>query len=413
MDKVKQLRNHIFLLYSESIIFFLVFYAMMMPQRFKQIEGIVIDGITRSHELYLYAFFIIVKVVIDIFYKRIRIDKVLFLLVGLSVLYMILSTIFTGIHPQSLYALFTMIVPTSMLLILDFKNKQTKQLFFYFISFMSIFYSMFVLLFLTNYEIFESLIAYDRRPHLMIGSSVAVSYVLVLFLPVNIYKLYDSNKIISKSYFFFASVISIGAVAMLLSRGAFMTLVIVFVLAFILYKGNLKNNIFMSLFIVLGLLSLYYLHITYDLTRVFNDIDFDGSDVVRRDAFLLGYEIFKDHLIFGTGMGQYFIRVWESSSLIYNDMTGLVDPHNLYIMMLSELGIIGSLLYASIHGYILWNAFKFKDYNKKILVLLVYVALGIMHLGGSHLMNELSVAVVMISIILLVKDEGVQDATLS
>lgn len=413
MDKVKQLRNHIFLLYSESIIFFLVFYAMMMPQRFKQIEGIVIDGITRSHELYLYAFFIIVKVVIDIFYKRIRIDKVLFLLVGLSVLYMILSTIFTGIHPQSLYALFTMIVPTSMLLILDFKNHQTKHLFFYFVGFMSIFYSIFVLLFLTNYEIFESLIAYDRRPHLMIGSSVAVSYVLVLFLPVNIYKLYDSNKIISKSYFFFASVISIGAVAMLLSRGAFMTLVIVLVLAFILYKGNLKNNIFMSLFIVLGLLSLYYLHITYDLTRVFNDIDFDGSDVVRRDAFLLGYEIFKDHLIFGTGMGQYFIRVWESSSLIYNDMTGLVDPHNLYIMMLSELGIIGSLLYASIHGYILWNAFKFKDYNKKILVLLVYVALGIMHLGGSHLMNEFSVAVVMISIIILIKDEGVQDATLS
>ena len=132
MDKIKQLRNYILLLYSESIIFFLVFYAMMMPQRFKQIEGIVIDGITRSHELYVYAFLIIVKVVIDIFYKRIRLDKVLWVLVGLSVSYMILSTIFKGIHPQSLYALFTMIVPTSMLLILDFKHHQSKHLFFLF-----------------------------------------------------------------------------------------------------------------------------------------------------------------------------------------------------------------------------------------------------------------------------------------
>ena len=78
-------------------------------------------------------------------------------------------------------------------------------------------------------------------------------------------------------------------------------------------------------------------------------------------------------------------------------------------MMLSELGIVGSLLYASIHGYILWQVLKFKEYNKKVLILLVYVALGIMHLGGSHLMNELSVAIVMISIILLVKDEEVQD----
>ena len=409
MDKIKQLRNHILLLYSESIIFFLVFYAMIMPQRFKQIEGIVIDGITRSHELYVYAFLIIVKVVIDIFSKRICIKKVLFLLVGLTVTYMIFSTLLTGIHPQSLYALFSMIVPTSMLLILDFKNHQSKQLFFYFIGFMTMFYSIFVLLFLTNYEIFESLIPYSRRPHLMIGSSVSVSYVLVLFLPVNIYKLYDSNKVISKSYFFFASVISIGAVAMLLSRGAFITLVIVLVLAFILYKGNLKTNLFIGLFIILGLLSLYYFHVTYDLTRVFNDIDLDGSDQSRRDAFLLGYEIFKDHLIFGTGMGQYFIRVWESSTLMYHDMRGLVDPHNVYIMMLSELGIVGSLLYASIHGYILWNAFKFKDDNKKILGLLVYVALGIMHLGGSHLMNEFSVAVVMISIILLVKEEEVRD----
>jgi O-antigen ligase len=413
MDKIKQLRNHILFLYSESVIFFLVFYSMMMPQRFKQIEGIVIDGINRSHELYLYAVLIIVKVIIDIFYKRIRIDKVLWILIGLSLTYMIFSTIFTGINPQSLYALFTMIIPTSMLLFLEFKNHQTKQLFFYFIGFMTIFYSIFVLLFLTNYEIFESLISYSRRPHLMIGSSVAVSYVLVIFLPVNIYKLYASNKVISKAYFFFASVISIGAVAMLLSRGAFITLVIVLVLAFILYKGNLKTNLFICLFIVLGLLSLYYLHITYDLTRVFNDIDLDGSDRSRRDAFLLGYEIFKDHLIFGTGMGQYFIRVWESSTLIYNKMSGLVDPHNVYIMMLSELGIVGSLLYASIHGYILLKALKFKVYNKKIRILLVYVALGIMHLGGSHLMNELSVAVVMISVILLVKDEEVQDATTS
>src|SRR6056300_1345815 len=103
MDKIKQLRNHILLLYSESIIFFLVFYAIMMPQRFKQIEGIVIDGITRSHELYLYVILMLIKVVIDIFYKRIRLDKVLWVLIGLSVTYMIFSTIFTGINPQSLY----------------------------------------------------------------------------------------------------------------------------------------------------------------------------------------------------------------------------------------------------------------------------------------------------------------------
>jgi O-antigen ligase len=413
MVKIKKLCNKICILYSESLIFFLVFYAMMMPQRFKQIWGVVIDGITRSHEIFLYSLLIILKIVIDIVYKRIRFEKVLWLLVGLSLIYMVMSTILSGINPQSLYALITMIIPTSMLLFLDFKHMRTKQLFFYFIGFMTIFYSVFVLMFLTNYEIFESLIPYNRRPHLMIGSSVAVSYVLVLFLPVNVFKLYDSKKVISKSYFFIASFLSIGAVAMLLSRGAFITLVIVLALAFILYKGNLKTNIFLGLFILLGVLSLYYLHITYDLTRVFNDIDLNGSDQSRRNAFLLAYEIFKDHLIFGTGMGQYFIRVWESFYLTYNEMNGLVDPHNVYIMMLSELGILGSLLYASIHGYILWHVFKLKNYNKRILIFLTYVALGIMHLGGSHLMNEFSVAVVMISIILLVKDEEVHDATLS
>ena len=413
MEHIKQLRNKILNLYSESLIFFLVFYAMMMPQRFKQIQGIVIDGVTRSHEVYLYSLLIILKLIIDVIYKKITFKQLFSTLIGLSVIYMILNTILTGINLQSLYALITMIIPTIILLLIDFRHKNTKMVFFYFIGFMTIFYSTFVLLFLTQYEIFESLIAYSRRPHLMIGSSVAVSYVLVLFLPVNLYKLYDSNKIISKSYFFIASVLSIGAVAMLLSRGAFITLIIVLVLALILYKGNRKTYLFVSFFIILGILSLYYLHITYDLTRVFNDIDLNGSDRSRRDAFLLGYEIFKDHFIFGTGMGQYFLRIWDNFYITYDGMNGLVDPHNVYILMLSELGIVGSLFYASIHVYIIVNIFKFDNYNKKILGLLIYVALGIMHLGGSHLMNEFSVSIVMISIILLIKNDEVNNASTS
>ena len=85
--------------------------------------------------------------------------------------------------------------------------------------------------------------------------------------------------------------------------------------------------------------------------------------------FLTGYEIFKNNLYFGIGLKQFKV---ECSSNAYekidsNFRSGRCSshPHNLYIEMLSETGIVSTLIFVSLIIYFFIRCIKVL-YNKKI-----------------------------------------------
>ena len=85
--------------------------------------------------------------------------------------------------------------------------------------------------------------------------------------------------------------------------------------------------------------------------------------------FLTGYEIFKNNLYFGIGLKQFKV---ECSSNAYENIDSNFSsgrcsshPHNLYIEMLSETGIVSTLIFVSLIIYFFIRCLKVL-YNKKI-----------------------------------------------
>ena len=85
--------------------------------------------------------------------------------------------------------------------------------------------------------------------------------------------------------------------------------------------------------------------------------------------FLTGYEIFKNNLHFGIGLKQFKV---ECSSNAYENIDSnsrsarcSSHPHNLYIEMLSETGIVSTLIFLSLIIYFFIRCLKVL-YNKKI-----------------------------------------------
>jgi len=85
--------------------------------------------------------------------------------------------------------------------------------------------------------------------------------------------------------------------------------------------------------------------------------------------FLTGYEIFKNNHYFGIGLKQFKV---ECSSNAYENIDSNFrsgrcssHPHNLYIEMLSETGIVSTLIFVSLIIYFFIRCLKVL-YNKKI-----------------------------------------------
>jgi O-antigen ligase len=85
--------------------------------------------------------------------------------------------------------------------------------------------------------------------------------------------------------------------------------------------------------------------------------------------FLTGYEIFKNNHYFGIGLKQFKV---ECSSNIYENIDSNFrsgrcssHPHNLYVEMLSETGIISTLIFVSLIIYFFIRCLKVL-FNKNI-----------------------------------------------
>jgi len=123
--------------------------------------------------------------------------------------------------------------------------------------------------------------------------------------------------------------------------------------------------------------------------------DISGDSVsARLIAGSLGLHIFTRYPLFGSGMGRFFERIYDYSFISVDGITGLIDPHNMYIFIASELGITGLIL--TIILFI--NLFRsFSHINGRILRKTAYITLSVFlfnAMGGSHILNEISYSII-------------------
>jgi O-antigen ligase len=246
------------------------------------------------------------------------------------------------------------------------------------------------------------------RASLMLGSTITVSYYLVLSLPICLFLNFTSSNKRWKRISFITILSVFIAIAILGSRISF--IISVFIMSY--YMLFVKNNNGRSykkvaLIIVLILLTIFAYDM-FDLSRIFSGFS-DNSTSSRISAMKLGMYIFSQNPVIGSGLGKYFTRIYSERIINVDGIFGLVDPHNLYILILSELGFVGLALFLLI---IIVNVGYFKYINNPILRKTAYMVIVVALLsfvGGSQLFNEISYSVIFWSHFSLFKAIGRRD----
>lgn len=148
-------------------------------------------------------------------------------------------------------------------------------------------------------------------------------------------------------------------------RGSYFPSIIGVVIFFtiLLYRNFTIQGLkkYLKYFVIISLLfivfSIYLLNSGH-IGRLFGKSDTQNSDAGRLDRMEAAIELILDKPIVGDGVGNYYYPVEKKDlldikSTSYDSWLNLSDPHNTYLMVLAESGVIGLFIFTIILIYIL------------------------------------------------------------
>ena len=196
----------------------------------------------------------------------------------------------------------------------------------------------------------------------------------------------DFTKHIGK--IFFITILAISQFFFIIltgSRGPLMALIVaVFYFIFSKYRFNFVKIIALFLSVILILLILYSFVPQDIIERILNTSNSGKITVViRLLAYIEAINNFKDSILRGIGFGSYKFGGEFFGALIY--------PHNVFMEMLAETGLLGFLLFIFIvfyPVYLFWKRKRLFDPNLFSLIISLFIAALINsnlsgHIGGN------------------------------
>lgn len=371
---------------------------LIILDRFLYFVPITIDGI----KLNCYCIIIFVYFFTSVMLKKMKFNKFtlrILLLQIFCVFYYLSILIFKGLDLQAVYAISMFVFPILYIYnkkytIHDFDNIVKTLMYIMFgysiIYIISCIASNDLMQILGMETVFYT---NQTRGFVPIGGAIAMGTLLNFMLPFNIY-IYNKEKKIS--YFIFYLINVIGT-AFTLSRSS--VLIAVFIICFLNVKmiKNIFNrkHIFVKTSILI--VTILYVGNNFDFSRIIISFDsnHDASTSERFNAQELGIDIFKDNIMFGSGMGKVYKRAYTNKYIRYENKTGLIDPHNSYIMSISEGGIFGLIFLLLLFTYVFLGVRTIKNKEIKKLGFSVICVALISFLGGTYIYNDPKVSSIM------------------
>jgi hypothetical protein len=175
-------------------------------------------------------------------------------------------------------------------------------------------------------------------------------------------------------YFFF--ILLSGLIFISGERAAFFFLILSFLFILLLVRNYLKIFLFVTLvsFILVIMFSIYSQKIKY---RIFVDpfekaLEFEKSANKKYfltpshdSLFRTSFNMFKNKPIFGHGP-KMFREICKNEKYVVGISPCMTHPHNFYLQLLAETGIIGFSFLFSTFGYVLYCAYRqFKSFVLK------------------------------------------------
>jgi len=168
------------------------------------------------------------------------------------------------------------------------------------------------------------------------------------------------------------------------SRGTWISLIVATSFTWIMTKGKvikLRNLIIISIALISSIiiLSRYEIIANYTIERlatVLNAPTHSSSGISRQNILHIGLEMIKDNPTIGVGLDNFPVRFWE-----YAGHAGLRwecgvypgrDPHNIFLSVQSELGIIGLVIFVSFLGIIFKALLPYRSDPRGMIGLLLF-----------------------------------------
>lgn len=336
------------------ITFFILILITMLPERFNERWAIDIEYTKILFKSFFSIIIIFLLFILSYIKNKLRSELIYkafpFILAFLGVLSW-LGSFSDWNFSSALYGLLLFVVPiTSVFIMLKNFNKVKNIILmeniFLFITLVIYFQSFFIAMFPSmaistfGWETYESIIARGRTT---LGGANILAGFIIMMLPFLIKNNISSrNRIISIASFI---AIFIGGFMIVRSQER---------MAFICYLVNLIICLGMAprkkrwkisiIILIIIIFAIYYIPpylIESRLLSSWRDSSFETRLAASTDAL----NIIKKSPLVGEGIGLVYPRWWEDRYMIFDGKLMLVDPHNLFLFLLAETGILGFIVF--------------------------------------------------------------------
>ncbi|OQX51430.1 MAG: hypothetical protein B5M53_11085 [Candidatus Cloacimonas sp. 4484_209] len=331
---------------------------------------------------------------------------------------------------DSLYALLYFVIPIFYVYLIPRLNLNRFQLIFLakFFVIIGLTISLLVIILSFNTDLAMqtlSLQTFGRRAigwdfariSLSFGSANAIGTILLINLPLCVSFYLIERRVFLKSLFMSTSILlAVGSLSTLSRTSAIVLCVLV--LGFLLSARHHSFAIKKYILLALMFISITVLLLSFNFSRYRR---IEGSLSRRVENVKTSMMIAMDHILLGVGPNNIFQRmdlIWpnivqqkkhigwqktleEYKSAYYKGYRTCLDPHNVYIMILAELGLFGLLAFLFIVVDIIKSILNTTKrdfigmYEKQILRGMLWGIIGFLIecLTGSYLVNNYKVAV--------------------
>jgi O-antigen ligase len=234
-------------------------------------------------------------------------------------------------------------------------------------------------------NLLENFSEYPGRIASFTGKELKIGGYLIAILLTS-FSFFLNKNLNIKKYIILLSVLTLALIAVIITgeRSNSIKAVFIFVL-FLLFlkKHQLIKYIVLILFIIILIMSVLNINkIKYRYTEIINNIS--NPIILLKDSlhgahYSTAWKIFKNYPYFGVGNKNFREecqnKIYLDKNYKYTENRCSTHPHQIYLELLSELGIIGTLLIVFFIIFISAKSFLiyFKNYNLLILAPTLYI----------------------------------------
>ena len=247
----------------------------------------------------------------------------------------------------------------------------------------------------------------------MMFEELKIAHLLIGFSLPTLFFIFESDKNIKK---FIISIIVFSIILILTGERAntLKGLFVIF-LSFLLYKNKFFQikKVYLFFFLIIFSVLIYTkpnIHQRYylEISNAWKNSNSSIFNLVKNSNYgphyQVAWSIFQNYPIFGSGVKTFRIECRKKAYSEYNGCT--THPHQLYLEFLSEIGLVGFLLFVSFFVYILFRAKKYllKNQNGAVLCSALYVfALNIPLLPSGSFFTSFGATIFWINIAIIAK----------